>query len=386
MKIAFVVHDYHRAGGHSRYVAELATRFSQDHEVHVFANRIERAAEQRVMFHTVPALRTNVVTTILSFALTSKLLVRGGFDVVHSQGFCGPRSNVITAHICNEAWSRALSRFAPQTARERIFHSMASRLEKGLYGDPACGHVIAISNRVARDVADCYGCRAPIHLIYHGVDLQTFSPGVRRFRAERRQALGLVDADTAFLYVGDLRKGARQCIRALSRLPEGHLLLVSRSAPEPYQALAREAGVADRVHCLPPTNRVDQCYAAADAFLLPSPYDAFAMVVTEAMACALPVVVSREAGVSELIEHGRNGFLLNDAADHLELAQHMSALQHDPGLAARLGQAARLTAEGLSWDTVAGQTMRVYEEVVASRLGKTSDSRQLAFADRRRDE
>ena len=151
MKIAFVVHDYHRAGGHSRYVAELATRFSHDHEVHVFANRIERAAEQRVIFHTVPALRTNVVTTILSFAVTSKLLVRGGFDVVHSQGFCGPRSNVITAHICNEAWSRALSGFAPQTARERIFHSMASRLEKGLYGDPDCGHVIAISNRVARD-------------------------------------------------------------------------------------------------------------------------------------------------------------------------------------------------------------------------------------------
>lgn len=388
MKIAFVVHDYHRWGGHSRYVAELATRFSQEHEVHVFANRIERTGEQRVIFHTVPALRTNVVTTILSFAVTSKLLVRGGFDVVHSQGFCGPRSNVITAHICNEAWSRALSRFAGQSARERIFHGMAGRLEKGLYGDPNCGHVIAISNRVARDIADCYGCRAPMHLIYHGVDLETFSPAVRRFRAERRQALGLTDADTAFLYVGDLRKGARQSIRALARLPGGHLILLSRSAPEPYQALAREAGVAHRVHCLPPTNRVDQFYSAADALLLPSPYDAFAMVVTEAMSCGLPVVVSREAGVSELIEHGRNGLLLNDAADDLELSEHMISLHNDPGLAAHLGQAARRTAEGLSWDAVAGQTMRVYEEVVASRFGKTDDARQwnAVFADRRRDQ
>jgi UDP-glucose:(heptosyl)LPS alpha-1,3-glucosyltransferase len=377
VKIAFVVHDYHRWGGHSRYVAELATRFSQDHEVHVFANQVERAGEQRVIFHTVPALRTNVVTTILSFAVTSKFLVRGGFDIVHSQGFCGPRSNVITAHICNEAWSRALSRFAPQTARERIFHGMASRLEKGLYGDPHCGHVIAISNRVARDVAECYGCRAPIHLIYHGVDLETFSPAVRRFRAERRQALGLTDAETAFLYVGDLRKGARQSIRALSRMPNGHLILLSRSAPEPYQALARETGVAHRVHCLPPTNRVDQFYGAADGLLLPSPYDAFAMVVTEAMACGLPVVVSREAGASELIDHGKNGLLLNDAADDLELAEHMSALQNEPDLAARLGKAARLTAEGLSWDTVAAETMRVYEEVAARRLGKIADARQL---------
>ena len=121
MKIAFVVHDYNRAAGHSRYVAELATRFSEGHEVHVFANRIERADERRVIFHTVPALRSNVVTTLFSFAVSSKLLVRKGFDVVHSQGFCGPRSNVITTHICNEAWSRSLTRFAGgQTMRENL--------------------------------------------------------------------------------------------------------------------------------------------------------------------------------------------------------------------------------------------------------------------------
>jgi spore coat protein SA len=112
------------------------------------------------------------------------------------------------------------------------------------------------------------------------------------------------------------------------------------------------------------------------------------MVVTEAMSCGLPVVVSREAGVSELIEHGRNGLLLNDAADDLELSEHMISLHNDPGLAAHLGQAARRTAEGLSWDAVAGQTMRVYEEVVASRFGKTDDARQwnAVFADRRRDQ
>ena len=38
LRIAFVVHDYNRHLGHGRYVAELATRFKRDHEVHVFAN------------------------------------------------------------------------------------------------------------------------------------------------------------------------------------------------------------------------------------------------------------------------------------------------------------------------------------------------------------
>jgi UDP-glucose:(heptosyl)LPS alpha-1,3-glucosyltransferase len=368
VKIAFVVHDYHRASGHSRYVVELATRFSEEHEVHVFANRIERTAGKRVIFHTVPALRSNVMTTLFSFAISSKLMVRNGFDVVHSQGFCGPRGNVITTHICNEAWSRSLTRFAGgQTMRERAFHFVASRLERRLYRDASGCQVIAISRRVAEDVREYYGCGGRIHLIYHGVDLQTFSPAVRRFREQHRYPLGLSDSDTVFIYVGDLRKGAAQCIRALSQVPLAHLVLVSSSPREPYEALASEAGVASRVHLLPPTNRVEEFYGIADALLLPTPYDAFAMVVTEAMACALPVIVSRAAGASELIQHGQNGLVLEDAANHVELAGYMKRLAADREWAARVGQAARRSAEQLSWDMVAQQTMQVYQEAVATR-------------------
>ena len=47
MKIAFVVHDYHRAGGHSRYVVELAERFGREHEVHVFRLRNGKVTEGR---------------------------------------------------------------------------------------------------------------------------------------------------------------------------------------------------------------------------------------------------------------------------------------------------------------------------------------------------
>jgi len=366
MKIAFVVHDYHRGSGHSRYVVELATRFSEHHEVHVFANRIESNGDRRVIFHTVPAVRSNVITTLFSFALSSKLLVHGGFDIVHNQGYCGPRGNVITTHICNEAWSRSLTRFAGrQTLRERIFHFFASRFEHRLYAEASGCHVIAISNRVADDVRQYYGCAGRIHVIYHGVDLEMFSPGVRRFREEHRRRLGLPDSNTVFIYVGDLRKGAAQCIRALSQVPQSHLILLSRSAPEPYRKLAEQAAVAARVHLLPPTSSVEQFYGMADALLLPSPYDAFAMVVTEAMACALPVIVSREAGASELINHGENGFVLQNPGDDAELAGYMRRIQADPGYAARVGRAARKTVEQLSWDAVAEQTMHIYEEALA---------------------
>ena len=368
MKICFIVHDYNRHAGHSRYVAELATRFNKEHEVHVFANTFEENPDSGIHFHKVPALRFNVVTTLFSFALSCSLARLRGFDIVHTQGFCGPRADVITAHICNRAWSRALrASLVRQTARERVFHFLASRCERWLYRGNRRSEVIAISQRVARDLGACYGCRMPVHLVYHGVDLQTFSPEVRRFRTHLRSALQIPDADTAFLYVGDLRKGARTCLEALARITEGHLILVSRSSPGPYAKLAAQLGITRRVHFVPPTSNVEQYYGTADALLLPSPYDAFGMVVTEAMACGLPVVVSREAGASELICHAHNGLVLNDFNDAGTLADCMLEIHKRPAWAKSLGERARAAVERLSWDEIAHQTMAVYRRNLAQR-------------------
>ena len=369
MRIAFLVHDYHRGGGHSRYVAELASRFSRNHEVHVFANSIERDGATDVHFHRVPAWRANALTTVISFALPATLQVGRGFDIVHSQGFCGFRGNVFTGHICNRAWHLALQKLeGGATLRESVHNAVSTTLEHTVYRFLRRGVVVAISERVARDIVEFYHCRAPIRVIYHGVDLKLFSPCNRqRWRAEMRAQYGLPEDETVFIYVGDLRKGARRCIQALSLLEHGRLLLVSRSAAGPYQRIAEDAGVSGRVVFAGPTNQVERAYAAADAMLLPTPYDAFAMVVSEAMACGLPVIVSREAGSSELIQHGVNGLLLQDATSVKEIAAHMGFLMQNPLLAAELGCQGRRTVEPMSWDVVAERTMRVYEQLLHNR-------------------
>jgi UDP-glucose:(heptosyl)LPS alpha-1,3-glucosyltransferase len=368
VRIAFIVHDYHRSGGHSRYVAELATRFAKQHEVHVFANRIECTGSESIQFHRVPAWRANALTTVLSFILPVTFQIGRGFDIIHSQGFCGLRGNIFTGHICNRAWHLALQKLeGGPSFRESVFNAVGTTLEYALYRFwPNC-EVIAISQRVSADLVRYYHCPSPIRVIYHGVDLELFSPDNRlRWRTGIRAELGIADSDMLFLYVGDLRKGAARCIQALRDVPCARLLLVSRSRTGEYARVANENGVSNRVLFSAPTNQIEKMYAAADAFLLPTPYDAFAMVVTEAMACGLPVVVSREAGASELIQHGTNGLLLDDAASVAELAQHMRSLQADRRWAAELGCAARKTVQPMSWDAVAEQTMLVYQELLSN--------------------
>ena len=232
MKIAFAVHDYRRIEGHSRYVVELATRFAKDHEVHVFANEIAVEGDFRIHFHHVPAWRPNALASILSFAGSATLSVRGKFDIIHNQGLCGLRGNVFTAHICNRAWHRALRKaIGDLTFREWLSGTTLSALEHLFYRYAGNCHIVAVSHRVADDIRMLYRCKAPISIIYHGVDLRTFTPARENpIRNTVRDECNLAVEEMAFLFVGDMRKGGRQCIHALSRLPAGRLLFVSRTS------------------------------------------------------------------------------------------------------------------------------------------------------------
>jgi UDP-glucose:(heptosyl)LPS alpha-1,3-glucosyltransferase len=202
-------------------------------------------------------------------------------------------------------------------------------------------------------------------MIHHGTDTVRFTPERPAERTSWRKLWNIDEEQTAFLFVGDMRKGARQCISAMRDFPSDKLVLVSRSPVGLWKEIAYAEGVADRVVFAGPSERVETIYPAADVFLLPTPYDPFALVATEAMSCGLPVVISREAGASELVEHGRNGLILADVNDIRELAGHMGMLRSDRNVARRLGRAARKRQENMTWDAVAEQTMRVYEEQLA---------------------
>jgi UDP-glucose:(heptosyl)LPS alpha-1,3-glucosyltransferase len=365
MKIAFVVHDYHSEGGHSRYVVELATRFSRDHDVHVYANRFRPASAPGITFHRVPAWRKSAVTTILSFIVPSLLIEAGGYDIVHSQGLCSWRSDVITAHVCGEAWHEARRRIEKFIWKDYLFEYVINPLEKLFYKFNPASRVIAISDQVKNDLTSFYSCTNEISVIHHGVDLNSFNPERRQhLRGSMREELGLKDTEFVALYVGDLRKGAHCALRAIAISHDVKVVFVSRTDPAAYESAAQDLGIAGRVVFKPATASIERYYAAADCFLFPSSYDAFGMVVSEAMAMGLPVISSRAAGASEWIEHDVNGFVVEDATNAAEFARCLEALRTDRSLCRRLSAEARRSAEAHCWDSVAESTMDIYQNVM----------------------
>jgi len=366
MKIAFVVHDYHRAGGHSRYVVELAERFRREHEVHVFANTLPAFEDRTVHFHHIPAWRLTALTTILTFLPATRSIARG-FDIVHTQGLSSLRANVITSHICTRGWFNARKRFEKRLpAKDYIFEAAVSPLEKHLYSDISRS-VIAVSGKVRQDLATFYARSTNVDVIHHGIDLTRFSPSNRPvWRTAMRSHFGFRDSDFVFLFIGDLRKGASVAIEALARVPAAKLMLVSHTPPALYAEIARRAGVDDRVLFSPAVDSIERVYSACDAFVFPTPYDAFGMVIAEAMASGLPVITTREAGAAEWIAPGLNGILVENPTDVAELSRHMACLRQNPESRRMFAEGARAAVEHHGWDSVAHETMRVYEKVLAS--------------------
>ena len=364
MRIGLITHDYERTGGHSRYVVELARRFARAHEVHVFANTFAEPLPSGAQQHAIPAIRRTALTTILSFA-ASRPASGAALDIVHAQGVSGAPANVVTAHICNARWLEA--RRGPDgraSYKDRLFAAAVVPLERRLFARPDT-RAIAVSHIVARDLVECYHRTGAIDVIPHGVDLSQFNPDrTASLRQAARLGFGVDDRAFVALFVGDLRKGAETLIGAASRVPHLRVLLVSRSDPSEILSRATQLGCADRVIVAGLTHEIERAYAAADAFVLPTPYDAFGMVITEAMACGLPVVTTDRAGAAETIDNGFDGLILTDPRDAGALARTLETLADDEQGRLRIGNAAARKAATLTWDHVADQTMRVYEQVI----------------------
>src|SRR6202022_1279022 len=82
--------------------------------------------------------------------------------------------------------------------------------------------------------------------------------------------------------------------------------------PAPYARLASELGVADRVRFLGHRSDVVPLLQAADAFIFPTSYDPFPLVLMEAIGCGTPLITSRAAGIAQVMTDEREGYLLDD--------------------------------------------------------------------------
>jgi UDP-glucose:(heptosyl)LPS alpha-1,3-glucosyltransferase len=101
----------------------------------------------------------------------------------------------------------------------------------------------------------------------------------------------------------------------------------------------------------------------SDIFVFPTAYEPFGLVITEAMACGLPVLTSRIAGAAELIQDGFDGLLLDDPNDAKELAAKLRKLLNED-MRKTIGIRARAKAELFSFKSCSTATCEAYQKLL----------------------
>lgn len=92
-------------------------------------------------------------------------------------------------------------------------------------------------------------------------------------------------------------------------------------------------------------------------------HEAFGLVNVEAMASGIPVIASRIGGIPEIVQHGRNGLLVQEYGNPAAFAAHIVNLARDPELYRRLSRQAREDVKNqFSWKITAMNLMETYKK------------------------
>ena len=144
------------------------------------------------------------------------------------------------------------------------------------------------------------------------------------------------------------------------------------------KALVEQRGLARHVRLLGHREDVPALLADSDIFALTSRSEAFPNGVLEAMAAGLPVVVSDVGGVSELVEHRRNGLLVRPG-DVTGVTAALRELIEHPDTAAALGESARRTVDSrYSFDRMVNGFETLYLDLLCRRTPDVAPAAQFS--------
>lgn len=229
--------------------------------------------------------------------------------------------------------------------------------------------VVTVSERLRQQLKQHYGVPdEKIAVIPNGVNLWRFSYRHTTSRARMRSELGIAEDVPLLLFVGhDLeRKGLGYVIEALTKMRTRACLLVAGSEGEArYRELAEQFGVSERLIFAGKRSDMHLIYPAADAFVLPSRYETFSLLVLEAMASGVPVLASPVGSIEDCLRDEQNGlYVERDAQD---IATKLDRLFSDATLRARLREDGLRTAKQYAWGNIAERYLALLEKLVDER-------------------
>jgi glycogen(starch) synthase len=224
--------------------------------------------------------------------------------------------------------------------------------------------IIAVSHRTRRMIEELYGIDpGKIAVVYNAV---TRAEAGRIYRVERR---GTPRRDRMVLYLGRItfQKGPDYFIEAatlvLKALPEARFVMAGAGDMMGQMIeLVGARGIGNRFHFTGflQGEEIERIFSLSDLYVMPSVSEPFGISPLEAMLYDVPVIISRQSGVAEILKHA----LKVDFWDVRDIASKIIAVLKYPALAGEMTQKAQEELRKIRWETAAERIVEIYRHVI----------------------
>ena len=385
MRALHVITNLELAGAQSSVVAICGGLHAVGVDVHLaFSSRggrtpgseqflLQAARSSGVKVHDVPQLRRGIDPRhdVRALAALVALIRRVRPDIVHTHaskaGVLGRLAGELARVTRIVHTVRGWSFYA---ARSRLVHALAVACER--VAAQRTDAMIAVSHSlVDAGTKQRIGDPTRYRVIRSGIELARFTGS--RDKQAARAALGIsttanvvgsVMALTAAKAPLDLVEVVR---RVIARRPDVVFVVVGYGPlASALEHAARSAGIGEHLKLVGLRECVADLYPAFDVLLSTSRWEGLPRVAVEAIAAGIPVVATDVGGCSEVVLHGRTGYLA-PAGDVETLASRVLDAIGNESLRARLGAAAPSVLAGHDLREVIAQHVALYDELVGRR-------------------
>jgi 1,2-diacylglycerol 3-alpha-glucosyltransferase len=233
-----------------------------------------------------------------------------------------------------------------------------------------CQHIILPSESMREILVRDYGLHERYSVIPTGTNLDPFlNVDGKALRTEK----GWLD-ETVLISVGRLapEKNWDTLLRAFAKAytihPDIRLVLIGDgTARQSLEEFVSELGIAERVTFTGalPFEEIPRYLKAADVFVFASVTETQGLVTIEAMAAGLPIVAVDGPGTRDIIEHGKQGFLVENDPD--ALAKGINKVLSDSQRLSRLSNHALKKAKTFDVNELGKQLIGVYEQAIEAK-------------------
>lgn len=378
MKICIVTHRVVKGEGQGRVNYEVVVEaLRQGHEVIAIANEVDPQLldkEGMTWIKVFPSVKLPQLIRYQIFAFESAAHIRKlrntqRVDLVMVNGFITwAKGDINAVHFVHSTWIKSpVHSFRVHRSWKRwyfgLYTLVNAYLERNAFRKS--GRIIAVSEKVKNELIKLGIEHEKVKVINNGVDVREFYPS----EAGKKTKMDLNPNQVVGLFAGDIgnpRKNLDTVLKSMVYVPNLSLVVAGSTQGSIYPQMAQDLNIEDRVHFFGYRKDMGYIMRNVDLFIFPSRYEACSLVVLEAMASGIPVIITEESGVTEIIE-GCNekaapGIVLEDPNDVKQLATILDSLIQDKACLTEMGQSSRKVALLNDWRKMSFKYLENYDD------------------------